>query len=104
MIPWIIINLVLFGSLFLGHSQGVPGFMNVFWFIVWTLITLVFIAWFRTDRRYSPTIIPLWLSLSLNSLILLFIVWDHNIITGAFWLTHMIMIGCMRGDLGDGNK
>lgn len=96
MMPWLITNAILFGSLYIGHFLGNAGFMSVFWFMVWALIALMFCLWFskKSLERVcnSPAGIPLWLILCLDFSILFFIVWNHNIVTGAFWLVHMIII------------
>ncbi len=96
MIPWIVTNLVLFGTLYFGHFQGLPGFMHVFWFMIWALIVMVFYIYINPKEllrvKKNPTGVPLWLILILDSLLLFFIVWNHNIVTGSFYLIHMIII------------
>lgn len=100
---WILMNGLMAGFLWAGIVDGVDGAYRVGMFMLWLTIVLSFLACIAVFSKQGKAELtwrrPRWFiaaDVLFDLGILSFLVWHGFIVTGAFYLVHMICLHAIR--------
>ena len=103
---WFVFNGLFLAILWLGYNNDIKGLKNLALFITWFTIALSPLMLLAITHRYSEEnikdksekmlVIPFWLRIPYDMLIVGILVWYGAIITAVFYLLHAFLLSLCR--------
>ena len=103
---WFVFNGLFLAILWLGYNNDIKGLKNLALFITWFTIALSPFMLLAITYRYSEKniedksekmlVVPFWLRIPYDMLIVGILVWYGAIITAVFYLLHAFLLSLCR--------